>query len=205
MNSNSLGQTTATGCRVSIPMTTHRLSLALAITAAFLLTACGTRRPAVQEIEQSEPTPDARNAIILPAINYGKTPKGLQLTPSDDACDVPTSLTQAIKDQLQAPYEFAVTGPSASVAGSPTLRIQITDLLANGGGMYGGPKIVQLHGVLERPNLASVQFTAQRQMFIYFGLPRSTCSMVGQVTYALGGDITQWLRKPTDGAKLGAR
>ena len=48
-----------------------------------------------------------------------------------------------------------------------------------------------------------VQFTAQRQMFIYFGMPRSTCSMVGVVTYALGGDIVKWLQKPVDGAKLG--
>lgn len=177
--------------------------LVIAALAATLLTACGTRRPAVSEPEPPEPTASPRNAVIVPAISYGKTAKGVQLTKTDDACDVPTSLQQAVQDQLQAPYEFAVPAPSASVAGAPTLRIQITDLLANGGGMYGGPKIVQLHGVLERPNAAPVQFTAQHQMFIYFGLPRSTCSMVGQVTYALGGDITKWLSKPVDGAKLG--
>lgn len=185
-------------------MTHHRLSLALALGATLVLAACGTRRPAVQEPEPPEPTANANNAVILPAISYGKTPKGVQLSKTDDACDVPASLQQAVQDQLQAPYEFAVPVPSASVAGAPTLRIQITDLLANAGGLYGGPKIVQLHGVLERPNAAPMQFTARRQMFIYFGLPRSTCSMVGQVTYALGGDIAQWLSKPNDGAKLGA-
>lgn len=185
-------------------MTHHRLSLTAALIAALVLVACGTRRPAVQEPEPPEPTANARNAVILPAISYGKTSKGLQLTRTDDACDVPASLNQAIQDQLQAPYEFAVPTPSAGVVGAPTLRIEITDLLANAGGLYGGPKIVQLHGVLERPNVAPVQFTAQRQMFIYFGLPRSTCSMVGQVSYALGGDIAQWLSKPIDGARLGA-
>lgn len=182
-------------------MNFHRLPLTLALAAALALSACGTRRPASQE---PEPTANAGNAVVLPAIGYGKTAKGQQLAKADDACDVPASLNQAIQDQLQTPYAFAVPAPSASVAGAPTLRIEITDLLANGGGMYGGPKIVQLRGVLERPNAAPVQFTAQRQMFIYFGLPRSTCSMVGQVTYALGGDIAQWLIKPTDGAKLGA-
>jgi hypothetical protein len=40
-------------------------------------------------------------------------------------------------------------------------------------------------------------------MFIYFGMPRSTCSMVGVVTYKLGEDIAQWLLKPVDGAVLG--
>lgn len=50
---------------------------------------------------------------------------------------------------------------------------------------------------------ALARFTAQRQMFMYLGLPRSTCSMVGVVTYALGGDIAKWLQKPIDGAALG--
>jgi len=83
------------------------------------------------------------------------------------------------------------------------LKIEITDILANAGGLYGGPKIVQLRGTLERRGQSPAAFTAQRQMFIYFGLPRSTCSMVGVVTHALGGDIAKWLQKPVDGAALG--
>ncbi|MBO9643728.1 MAG: hypothetical protein J7603_11475 [Pseudacidovorax sp.] len=51
-----------------------------------------------------------------------------------------------------------------AVEGAPTLRLEITDLLANAGGMYGGPKIVQLHGTLERPGKPVAQFTAQREM-----------------------------------------
>lgn len=61
----------------------------------------------------------------------------------------------------------------------------------------------QLRGSLARRGQAPVEFTAQRQMSIYFGVPRSTCSMVGVVTYALGGDIAKWLQKPVDAAKLG--
>jgi hypothetical protein len=184
-------------------MTIKFSASALAIAVALVLSACGTRRPAVAEPEPPEPTANAQNTVILSAIRYGKTDKGLQLAKADDACDVPASLGQAIQDQLQAPYEFAVPSPSANVAGAPMLRIDVTDLLANAGGLYGGPKIVQLHGVLERPGTPPVQFSAQRQMFIYFGLPRSTCSMVGQVTYALGEDIAKWLVHPVDGSKLG--
>jgi hypothetical protein len=175
----------------------------IAALAAAMLTGCGSRGSKVAEAEPPEPTANARNAVVLPAISYGKTIKGVQLTKADDACDVPASLNQAIQDQLLAPYEFAVPLPTANVAGAPTLRIEITDILANAGGLYGGPKIVQLHGVLERLGAAPAQFTAQRQMFMYFGLPRSTCSMVGVVTYALGGDIAKWLQKPVDAAKLG--
>ena len=176
--------------------------LVFAALATTLLTACGSRRLA-NEPEPPEPTASARNAVILPTIGYGKTAEGLQLSKADDSCDVPASLNQAVQDQLLAPYEFVVPSASANVAGAPTLRIEITDILANAGGVYGGPKIVQLRGVLDRPGAAPAQFTAQRQMFIYFGIPRSTCSMVGVVTYGLGGDIAKWLQKPVDGAKLG--
>lgn len=184
-------------------MTIRKHVFVIAALTAAALTACGSRGSRVAEAEPPEPTANARNAVVLPAISYGKTTKGVQLTKADDACDVPASLNQAIQDQLLAPYEFAVPSPSANVTGAPTLRIEITDILANAGGLYGGPKIVQLHGVLDRPGAAPAQFTAQRQMFMYFGIPRSTCSMVGVVTYALGGDIAKWLQKPVDAAKLG--
>jgi len=183
-------------------MRVQRITTAVgAATFISLLAACGSPGPV--EPEPPEPTANARNAVILPAVSYGKTDKGLQLSKADDKCDVPTSLAQAVQDQLLEPYEFVVPSPSANVAGAPTLRIEITDILANAGGLYGGPKIVQLHGVLDRPGMAPAQFTAQRQMFLYIGIPRSTCSMVGVVTYGLGGDIAQWLQKPVDGAKLG--
>ena len=184
-------------------LNTSKSTLVIAALATTLLTACGSRRPAVNEPEPPEPTANARNAVIVPVISYGKTAKGVQLSKAEDSCDVPASLNQAIQDQLLAPYEFVVPSPSANVTGAPTLRIEITDLLANAGGLYGGPKIVQLRGVLDRAGAAPAQFTAQRQMFIYFGMPRSTCSMVGVVTYGLGGDIAKWLQKPVDGAKLG--
>lgn len=184
-------------------MNTSKRFLIAAALAAPVLTACGSRGSVAVEPKQPAPQAAAHNTVVLPPVTYGKTPAGLQLNKGDDPCDVPTSLAAAIEEQLEAPYAFAVPVPSTKVAGAPTLRIQITDILANAGGLYGGPKIVHLQGVLERPNAAPVQFTAQRQMFLYFGLPRSTCSMVGSVTYALGGDIAAWLNEPVDGANLG--
>ncbi|MDR7097262.1 hypothetical protein [Hydrogenophaga laconesensis] len=168
-----------------------------------LLTACGSRGPAIAEPDEPEATATARNTVILPAITYGKTPAGLQLSKADDNCDIPTSLTNALQEQLEAPYEFAVPMPSEALAGAPTLRIEITDILANAGGLYGGPKIVRLHGVLERVDATPVHFDAQRHSFLYFGVPRSTCKMVSIATYGLGGDIANWLLAPVDGAQLG--
>lgn len=191
-------------------MTKHpfavRLSarLCLAAGTAALLAACGTRQPAAPE--PPPPEASARNSVVMPPVAYGITAKGLQLQKSDDACDVPASLKQAVQDQLLEPYEYLLASPPpANAAGAPVLRVEITDLLANAGGLYGGPKIVQLRGTLERQGEKPAGFTAQRQMFIYFGMPRSTCSMVGVVTYALGEDIAKWLQKPVDGAVLGER
>lgn len=184
-------------------MNTSMRLLTIAALATTLLTACGASNPTVVESPQATPTANAKNTVILPSITYGKTAAGLQLSKADDSCDAPASLAHAIQEQLEAPYEFTVPMGSAQVAGAPTLRITITDILANAGGLYGGPKIVQLHGVLEREGAAPAHFDAQRRMFLYFGLPRSTCNMVGVVTYGLGGDIAAWLQDPVDGAKLG--
>lgn len=175
--------------------------LSLAVAAAALLAACGTRQPAAPEPPPPEAT--ARNSVVMPAVAYGTTAKGIKLLKADDSCDVPASLKQAVQDQLLAPYEYLLSPPAPNAEGAPVLQIEITDLLANAGGLYGGPKIVQLKGTLERKGEAPARFTAQRQMFIYFGMPRSTCSMVGVVTYALGEDIAKWLQKPVDGAALG--
>ena len=184
---------------------TARLSVAMsALAVATLLAACGSRQPATPEPPPATATP--RNSVVMPAIAYGTTTKGVQLSKADDACDVPASLRQAVQDQLLEPYEFLLTPPApANAQAAPVLKLEITDLLANAGGLYGGPKIVQLRGTLERQGDAPAKFTAQRQMFIYFGMPRSTCSMVGVVTYKLGEDIAQWLLKPVDGAVLGER
>lgn len=181
-----------------------RLSIAAAMGAALLLAACGTRQPAEPEPPPPEATP--HNSVVMPPVGYGVTEKGLQLTAADDRCDVPTSLREAVQDHLLAPYQYVLTPPApASAEGAPLLKVEVSDLLANAGGLYGGPKIVQLRGTLERQGQAPVRFSAQRQMFIYFGMPRSTCSMVGVVTYALGEDIAKWLVKPMDGAVLGER
>jgi hypothetical protein len=184
-------------------MNPTKLSILITTLATTVLVACGSRGPAAVEQAQAAPTATARNTVIIPAVTYGKTASGLQVSKDDDKCDVPTSLANTIQEQLEAPYAFAVPAPSAHLAGAPTLHITITDILANAGGMYGGPKIVRLHGVLERDGAAPMHFDAQRQMFMYFGLPRSTCNMVGVVTYGLGGDIAGWLENPEDGAQLG--
>lgn len=175
----------------------------IVLATASVLAACGTRGPV--EPEPPPPSATAANSIVMPRITYGTTPEGLKLSKADDTCDVPALLRQNVQDQLEEPLLYLLPAATAGAEAAPVLKIEITDLLANAGGMYGGPKIVDIHGTLERPGVAATQFTARRQMFIYFGVPRSTCSMVGTVTYTLGSDIIKWMKKPVDGAFLGVR
>lgn len=172
-----------------------------AIASTSLLAACGTRQPAGPE--PAPPAASTHNTVVMAPVFYGTTDKGVQLSKADDACGVPDSLRQAVEDQLEAPYEFLLPARGPGTEAAALLKIEITDILANSGGMYGGPKIVRIQGVIDRPGKPSAQFTAQRQMFMHFGFPKSTCGMVGNVTYALGGDIMKWMLKPVDGAHLG--
>lgn len=179
--------------------------LAALLATASLIAACGTRQPGVATPEPPPPAATAQNSLVMPPVTYGTTSKGLRLSKADDNCDVPALLRQAVEDQIDEPLLYLLAAPTPGAASAPVLKVEVTDLLANAGGLYGGPKIVELRGTLERPGTAQVHFTAQRQMFLYFGLPRSTCSMVGTVAYKLGGDIQGWLKKPVDGAFLGER
>ena len=179
--------------------------LAVLLVTAGLIAACGTRQPTTKAAEPPPPDATAQNSLIMPPVVYGTTAQGLKLSKADDNCDVPTLLHQAVQDQIEEPLLHLLTTPTPGAAAAPVLTVEVSDLLANAGGLYGGPKIVELRGTLERRGAAPVHFTAKRQMFLYVGFPRSTCSMVGSVTYALGGDMLGWLKKPVDGAFLGER
>ena len=165
------------------------------------LAACGARGP-----QALEPLPDPigpANSLVMPTIVYGTTNEGLRLTAADDRCDIPGTIRAAFQDNLGEPYLNLLTEAPANVAGIPVLRVEIIDILANAGGVYGGPKIVEIKGTLEKNGTAVASFKARRRSFPLFGIPRSTCNIVGRDTYALGTDMTTWLAKPVDGAMLG--
>lgn len=168
------------------------------------LAACGTRGPA--EPEPPETPPSAQNSLVMPAIGWGTTAQGLKLTSADDRCDgVPQAIRQAVQDNLSAPFENLLPAPTAGTAGAPLLTLEITDILANAGGVYGGPKMVQVQGTLMRAGAAPLRFSAQRQTFLRIGGWNTTCGMLSRVTYALGTDIAGWVAKPVNGAVLGDR
>lgn len=175
------------------------------VSLALALAGCGTRGAQQNDEPESEPARSAANTIGLATVTYGTTAQGLKLTPADDSCGIPARLKEGLVDNLEEPLTYVAPEDEARKVGAKVLKLEITDLLANAGGIYGGPKMVELKGELYAAGVRQAGFSARRQFFLYIGIPRSTCSMVGKVTGDLGGDMAKWLLKPVDGAFLGER
>lgn len=154
---------------------------------------------------EPEPVYTSANTVVVPPIAYGKTAEGAQLTAADNGCDVPGTIRSALQDNLNEPYEYLLPSNSKNVADVKTLKVEIVEILANGGGVFSGPKIVEIKGTLSRNDASIASFKARRVSFPVFGPPRSTCNIVGRDTDALGSDVATWLVKPVDGAVLGDR
>jgi len=183
----------------------HVTSSTSAIALTLALAACGTRGPQTPEPPPPAPTFTAANTLVLPPIAYGKTVEGATLTAADDGCDVPGTIKAALQDNLDEPYEHLVERDANGIPGVQTLKIEIVEILANGGGVFSGPKIVEIKGSLAKAGAEPLTFKARRVSFPLFGPPRSTCNIVGRATDALGSDVARWLTKPVSGAVLGDR
>jgi hypothetical protein len=176
-----------------------------AIALILALAACGTRGPRGAEPPAPALVYTGANTLVLPPIAYGKTVEGAMLTVADDDCDVPGTITAAFKDSLDEPYQHLIPSDANAIPGVQTLKIEIVEILANGGGVFSGPKIVEIKGTLSRAGVDTASFKARRVSFPLFGPPRSTCNIVGRATEGLGSDVAKWLSKPVNGAVLGDR
>lgn len=82
------------------------------------------------------------------------------------------------------------------------LKIEIMDIVTVSA---GGPTIVVVHAVLERPGLPAVQFKGMRQMRIQpsdIKADTTECSAMDAVLQGLGADLAKWMLKPVDGVSL---
>lgn len=171
----------------------------IAMAASALLAACGSHDP--QPPEQIPSAPAAYKTVVLPPVVYGQY-QGRRMSESDDACGVPDPLRQAVQDQLAARYEVVRSASGTGMAPAPLLKIEILDIVTISA---GGPTIVAIHVLLERPGLPAAQFTAQRQMHTQdaeITAETTECSKMEAVIQALSADIAKWMLKPVDGVFL---
>lgn len=148
------------------------------------------------------PAPAAHTTVVLPPVAYGHD-QGRQMSEADDACGVPDPLRQAVQDQLKARYD--VVRPVPGTTGREAalwLKIEIMDIVTVSA---GGPTVVVIHAVLERPGLPTAQFKGLRQVHTpYAEITAETteCSAMDAVIHGLGVDVAKWMRKPVDGVSL---
>jgi hypothetical protein len=97
----------------------------------------------------------------------------------------------------QVPGEVALA--ENPEGGARVLQLEVTNILAPGGGVMSGQKSLTLHGELVEGGAVVASFDARRTTSRGAG----TCEMLGIVVDAIAEDLRPWLAAPSVDAKLG--
>jgi len=107
---------------------------------------------------------------------------------------------------IQTLVPEAIAGSASNVELVPgkkgDLELAITDAHGPGGGVFSGPKWVEVTGKLRRGSKVIGTFRAKRisTTDVFAG---GTCGILAKCARKVGADIGAWLQHPTMGAKLG--
>ncbi|UTA48475.1 hypothetical protein L1F30_02765 [Simiduia sp. 21SJ11W-1] len=118
-----------------------------------------------------------------------------------DECELQTKIPvflskYAKKDVALVDGELAAEGRR--------LELVISNAFASGGGAWSGAKSVTVKGKLYEGEALVGDFIARRYSTGgMFGGFKGTCSIVGRCGKAIAKDIAEWLKNPTEGARLG--
>ncbi len=142
-----------------------------------------------------------KTVYIRPEIVY--TAKSRVSTAVKQECTIPQALSENIVQKALA------QGIQIEVKNNikPTdieLKIDIIDVVSAGNAAIGHNKFMVIEGYLVKGGTKYSSFKAARRSGGgYFGSYRSSCSVLGRITKALGQDTAGWLTNPYDGARLG--
>ena len=147
----------------------------------------------------------AHRAIALAAVLVLSGPAaadGLEGDPRADWNDEVAGRVQqcGLSTRIPAYVEEYARG----VGGTGALRLRIEAVHAPGGGMWSGPKWIELSGVLRDDGRDVASFRARRaSLGGPFAPFMDTCAILNRCARALGRDIAAWLAEPSDHARLG--
>ncbi len=131
-----------------------------------------------------------------------------QVIPIAEHVDV----SQAVRDECQLGEKvstfLAQSASNVVVSADPKvgryLRMEITEVVATGGGAWSGPKWMTVKGTLLENDKPVASFRAKRfSTGGAFGGFKGTCAIIGRCTKKIAEDIAEWLKAPVDGAELG--
>jgi len=145
---------------------------------------------------------------VMPAFAAEGTIGIPQVVPIAENVDV----SQAVRNECQLGEKVSTFlvqfASNVAVSGDPKvgryLRMEITEVVATGGGAWSGPKWMTVKGTLLEDDKAIASFRAKRfSTGGAFGGFKGTCAIIGRCTKAIAEDIAEWLKNPVDGAELG--
>ncbi len=127
-----------------------------------------------------------------------------QLVPFDDGanirqaikneCKLDTRLPAYVKKYLKKSGAFSDNRNEGKY-----LDMRITDVVAKGGGLYSGPKWMEVKGTLLTNGKPGPSFRAKRVTT----QGARACSAAARCAKAIAKDIAKWLKNPVDNAALG--
>lgn len=142
-----------------------------------------------------------KTIYIRPSIVY--TERSRVSTAIKQECTIPQALSENIvKKALDQGINIEVKNNIQ--ANDIELKIEILDAVSAGNAAIGHNKFMIIEGSLVKGKTKYSSFKAARLSGGgYFGAYRSSCSVLGRITKALGQDTAAWLIDPFDGARLG--
>lgn len=118
-------------------------------------------------------------------------------------CTLPDALSKDIA-KYAAEQGVTVIAKNNIKADEYELQVQIENAVSAGNAAIGHNKFVAISGAIVKGNTKYYSFDAARLSGGgYFGVYRSSCSVLGGIARRLGKDTALWLVNPYDGAELG--
>jgi len=118
-------------------------------------------------------------------------------------CSIDTQLMTWIQ-RYAAKRNINVIIDGKPKANDLVLKVRITDAISAGHAGIGHNKYVVISGKLYKGKKLKASFKAARRSGGgYFGMYRSSCSVLGSCVKTLGKDTAYWLENPTNNARLG--
>ncbi len=120
-------------------------------------------------------------------------------------CQLETKLVDFVESFAGPDFDKISLVDKASVSTpGKALAITITEVSVEGGGAWSGPKHMTIEGTLWQDGHILGTFRATRTSAGgAWGAYKGTCSLLGRCANTLGRDVADWLKKPTQAARLG--
>lgn len=174
----------------------------IAMTALSFLTACASSNGSAPKDTTPAASGSGPALVVQDAIPFSEDAEVREAVRSE--CQLPEKLSRFIKEYASDYSSQILSDPAKAPKGAQVLTVEIYNVMGGGGGAWSGGKSVSIKGTLEQDGKTIGSFKGRRYSGggVFAGY-KGTCSIMGRCVKALGRDVAEWLRHPTQNAILG--